>query len=71
METELNQKVYDYITTLEKTNEVLIKTLKYCVAILAESKPSSQDPKEWQQMLNRFQETINLGEKIISDKTPN
>ena len=71
METELNQKVYDYITTLEKTNEVLIKTLKYCVAILSEIKPSSQDPKEWQQMLNRFQETINLGEKIISDKTPN
>ena len=71
MENELNQKVYDYINTLEKTNEVLIKTLKYCVAILAESKPSSQDPKEWQQMLNRFQETINLGEKIISDKTPN
>jgi hypothetical protein len=69
LENELNQKVYDYITTLEKTNEVLIKTLKYCVAILAESKPSSQDPKEWQQMLNRFQETINLGEKIISDKT--
>ena len=71
MENKLNQKVYDYITTLEKTNEVLIKTLKYCVAILAESKPSSQDPKEWQQMLNRFQETINLGEKIVSDKTPN
>jgi hypothetical protein len=69
LENKLNQKVYDYITTLEKTNEVLIKTLKYCVAILAESKPSSQDPKEWQQMLNRFQETINLGEKIISDKT--
>jgi hypothetical protein len=71
LENKLNQKVYDYITTLEKTNEVLIKTLKYCVAILAESKPSSQDPKEWQQMLNRFQETINLGEKIVSDKTPN
>ena len=70
MENKLNQKVYDYITTLEKTNEVLIKTLKYCVAILAESKPSSQDPKEWQQMLNRFQETINFGEKIISEKTP-
>jgi hypothetical protein len=70
LENKLNQKVYDYITTLEKTNEVLIKTLKYCVAILAESKPSSQDPKEWQQMLNRFQETINLGEKIISEKTP-
>ena len=71
MENKLNQKVYDYITTLEKTNEVLIKTLKYCVAILAEFKPSSQDPKEWQQMLNRFQETINLGEKIMSEKTPN
>jgi hypothetical protein len=71
LENKLNQKVYDYITTLEKTNEVLIKTLKYCVAVLAEIKPPAQDPKEWQQMLNRFQETINLGEKIMSEKTPN
>ena len=70
METKLNQKVFDYITTLENTNEVLIKTLKYCVAILTEIKPSAQDPKKWQQMLNRFQETINLGEKIISEKIP-
>jgi len=70
LETKLNQKVFDYITTLENTNEVLIKTLKYCVAILTEIKPSTQDPKEWQQMLNRLQETINLGEKITSEKTP-
>lgn len=70
METKLNQKVFDYITTLENTNEVLIKTLKYCVAILTEIKLSTQDPKEWQQMLNRLQETINLGEKIITEKTP-
>lgn len=61
METKLNQKVFDYITTLENTNEVLIKTLKYCVAILTEIKLSTQDTKEWQQMLNRLQETINLG----------
>ena len=71
MENELNQKVYDYITTLENTNEVLIKTLKYCVAILAEIKPSAQDLEEWQKMLNRLQETIKLGENIISEKTPN
>ena len=70
METKLNQKVFDYITTLENTNEVLIKTLKYCVAIHTEIKLSTQDPKEWQQMLNRLQETINLGEKIITEKTP-
>lgn len=70
METKLNQKVFDYITTLENTNEVLIKTLKYCVAILTEIKLSTQDTKEWQQMLNRLQETINLGEKIITEKTP-
>ena len=71
MENELNQKVYDYITTLENTNEVLIKTLKYCIAILAEIKPSAQDLEEWQKMLNRLQETIKLGENIISEKTPN
>jgi hypothetical protein len=69
MESKLNQKVYDYISTLEKTNEVLIKTLKYCVAILEEIKSSVEDPKEWQKMLNRLQETITLGEKIISEKT--
>lgn len=71
METKLNQKVFDYITTLEDTNEGLLKTLKYCVALLTQIKPSVPDPKGWQDMLDKFQETIKVGERIVGEKTPN
>jgi hypothetical protein len=40
------EKLFDYITTLEDTNEELLKTLKYSVAILKEIKAHVPNPKE-------------------------
>lgn len=71
MSKDPTQKLLDYIATLEDTNEELLKTLKYCVAILTQIKPSVQDPKKWQKMLDKFQETIKVGERIVGEKTPN
>jgi hypothetical protein len=65
------QKVFDYIATLEDTNEELLKSLKYCVKILTQIKPSAPNPKRWQEMLTTFQETIKVGERIVGEKTPN
>ena len=70
MENKLNQKVFNYITTLEDTNEELLKTLKYCVAVLTQIKPSAPDPQKWQGMLDTFRETIKVGERIVGEKTP-
>lgn len=70
MSKDQTQKVLDYIATLEDTNEELLKSLKYCVKILTEIKPSVPDPERWQEMLNTFQETIKVGERIVGEKTP-
>ena len=68
MSKELDQKLFNYIATLEKSNEELVKTLKKCVELLTEFKPSVLDPKSWQEMLDLFQETITVGERIVGKK---
>ena len=69
MSKELDQKLFNYIALLENTNEELVITLKRCVQLLAEFKPSVHDPKGWQEMLDVFQETIKVGERIVGGKT--
>ena len=69
MNKELDQKIFNYIAQLEKTNEELVKTLKKCVELLTEFKSSVPDPQSWQEMLDVFQEAIKVGEKIVGGKT--
>jgi len=66
---EFNQKLFDYIALLENSNEELFKTLKKCVGLLTEFKTSVPDTKGWQEMLDLFQETIRVGERIVGEKT--
>ena len=70
MDKELDQKKFDYITALEDTNEDLLKSLKYSVAVLKEIKPSAPNTQKWQEMLDTFNETIKVGERIVGEKTP-
>jgi len=70
LSTELEQKRFDYITALEDTNEELLKTLKYSVAILRKLKAAVPNPKKWQEMLDTFNKTIKVGERIVGEKTP-
>jgi len=69
LSTELMQKIFTYIATLEKTNEELLNTLKQSVELLTKFTPSVPDPHAWQDMLNTFQETIKVGERIVGEKT--
>jgi hypothetical protein len=59
------QKLFEYIALLENANEQLVKTLKKCVELLTEFKPSVPDPERWQEMLDVFQKTIKAGERIV------
>ena len=69
MNEELDQKIFNYIALLEKTNGELVKTLKKCVELLTEFKSSVPDQDGWQEMLDVFQETISVGERIVGKKT--
>ena len=68
MSQEIEQKIFDYISLLESSNEELVKTLKKCVELLTEFKSSVPDPKGWQEMLDVFQETIKVGERMVGKK---
>ena len=66
---ELDQKIFNYITALEKMNEELVKTLKHCVELLTQFKHSVRDPEGWQEMLDVFEQTIRVGESTVEEKT--
>jgi hypothetical protein len=63
------QELFEYIALLENTNEELVKTLKKCVEVLTKFKSSVPNPEGWQEMLDIFQETIKVGERIVGGKT--
>ncbi len=63
------QKLFEYIALLEHTNKELVETLKKCVALLTQFKSSVPDPEGWQEMLDVFQETIKVGERVVGEKT--
>ena len=48
----------------------LLKSIKYSVVILRKLKGAVPNPKEWQKMLDAFNETIKVGERIVREKTP-
>ena len=69
MSKDPTQKLFEYIAALENTNEEFVKTLKKCVEVLTEFKSSVPNPEGWQEMLDVFQETIKVGERIVGEKT--
>ena len=67
-ENNIEQKIFNYITALEDTNEELLNALKKCVEVWTQFKPWVPDPYGFQEMLNLFHETIKLGERTIEEK---
>ena len=68
-ENNIEQKIFNYITALEDTNEELLNALKKCVEVWTQFKPWVPDPYGFQEMLNLFHETIKLGERTVEEKT--
>jgi hypothetical protein len=69
LSNEQDEQIFNYIAALEKANEELVETLKFCVELLTQLKSSVPDPKGWQKMLDALQETIKVGERVVGDKT--
>jgi len=62
------QKLFEYITQLEKTNDQLLLTLKKCVKLLRESTPNVSDPDGWREMIRGFDKVIAMGGKTVGKK---
>ena len=68
-QNNIEQKIFNYITALENTNEELLNALKKCAEVLTHFKPHVADQQGYQEMLNLFHETIKVGERTIEEKT--
>lgn len=69
MEKEIDQKIFNYIALLEKTNDELVNTLKECVKLLDQFTESVPDPDGWKNLMEVFKEAIQIGERITVEKT--
>ena len=47
----------------------LLATVKEGVKLLTQFKETVPDPQGWQEMLDLFQETIKVGERVVEEKT--
>ena len=68
MSKDTTQKLFEYISQLETVNEQLIITLKESVRLLTQFQSSVHDRAGWQEMLDTFNETIQVGERITGEK---
>jgi hypothetical protein len=72
LEGDLSEKensVIEYIAALERVNDQLVKTLRFCINLLTEFKSRVHNPKEWQEMLDVFELTLNEAETAREKKT--
>jgi hypothetical protein len=69
MNQDQQQKMFEYIDALEKTNKQLVISLKACVELLTAMQPDVPDQEKWQSMLKEFEKIITVGEKIVEKKT--
>lgn len=69
MREDQTRKLFEHIALLENTNKELVNTLKKCVEVLTQLKSSAPDPQGWQEMLDVFQETIRVGERVVGNRT--
>ena len=69
MGSEIDLRVFNYITLLEKSNEQLAYGLKLSVGLLKKLKPAVRNPMDWQKMLDMLEDTIEVAEKIVAERT--
>ena len=69
MNQDQQQKMFEYVDALEKTNKQLVISLKRCVELLSTMRPHVPDQQKWQGMLKEFEKIITVGEKIVEKKT--
>jgi len=63
------EKLLNYIAALEDVNNQLINSLKKCVKVMTQFKDWVPDPDGWQDMLDLFEQTIGVGERVVEEKT--
>ncbi|MCJ7809496.1 MAG: hypothetical protein MUP26_04450 [Desulfobulbaceae bacterium] len=69
MSQDYTKRLLTHVDTLEKVNDQLLVSLKNCMEVMTELKDLVPDPDGWQVMLDRFEEIIKIGERVVVDRT--
>ena len=64
-----SEKIFSYIAVLGDVNDQLVISLKKCVELLVQFKDFVPDPAGWQEMLDVFEATIGVGQRVVEEKT--
>ena len=67
--SEKENSVLEYIAALERVNDQLVTTLRFCINLMTEFKSRVHNPEGWQEMLNVFELTLNEAETAREKKT--
>lgn len=62
------EKLFNYISLLEETNDQLLSTLKKCHTLLGQFISEAPDPARWMDLLDDLQNVISAGERAIGKK---
>ena len=69
LKQEADQKLLEYITLIESTNDSLLNTLKQCVALLSQFADAVPDPEPFKELLNHLEKIIIAGDQVVTKKT--
>ena len=68
LKQEADQRLQEYITLIEGTNDSLLTTLKQCVSLLSQFTDAVPNPKPFKELLEHLGKIIDAGEQVVSKK---
>lgn len=69
LKQEADQKLLEYITLLESTNDSLLSTLKQCVSVLSQFTEAVPDPEAVKNLLHHLDIIIKAGDQLVFKNT--
>ena len=66
LKQEADQRLYEYITMIESTNNSLLSTLKQCVSLLSQFSEAVPDKEVFEKLIKHLKDIINAGEQVVT-----
>jgi hypothetical protein len=65
LKQEADQRLFEYITLIENTNDSLLSTLKQCVSLLSQFSEAVPDKEGFKTLIKHLNAIINAGEQVV------
>jgi len=65
LKQEADQRLFEYITLIENTNDSLLSTLKQCVSLLSQFSEAVPDKEGFETLIKHLNVIINAGDQVV------